>query len=394
MKKMKGFITGFLALLFIGKVAAQTDTTTVIHKVAIFAPLFLDSAFDATDEYKYAKNTFPKFINSGLEFYEGAQLALDSMNTEAVNLEVFIYDTRSTKQTIQQQLSKAIADGAELIIAHCANNEVRIFAETALQNKIPVINTTVPNDAGTTANPYFIVLNPTLRTQCDGIYRYIQKYYSLQPAVVFKRKGAADDSIKKLLDDNGKTTNGVALKFKYVELPDNFTAEQLKNAMDSTRNTLCIAGSLDMNFGKQLAQQLASISKQYPATLMGMPTWDGIKDFSKPEFKGIEIIYSTPFYHPKTDKVSQEIFNHFNTVMYARPSDMVFRGYEVTWKFSKLLLKHGADISSNFGSKAEKVFTDFDIQPVLNKTTMVLDYFENKKLYFLKWQDGVIKGVN
>ena len=38
-------------------------------------------------------------------------------------------------------------------------------------------------------------------------------------------------------------------------------------------------------------------------------------------------------------------------------------------------------------------FTDFDIQPVIGKQNMTLDYFENKKLYFLKWQDGVLKGI-
>ena len=80
--------------------------------------------------------------------------------------------------------------------------------------------------------------------------------------------------------------------------------------------------------------------------------------------------------------------------MFARPSDMVFRGYEVTWKFAKLLAKYKKDLASNIGNKQGNVFTDFDIQPVLNKQTMVLDYFENKKLYFLKWQDGIVRGVN
>ena len=149
-----------------------------------------------------------------------------------------------------------------------------------------------------------------------------------------------------------------------------------------------------MNFGKKLALQFASIRKVYPVIVMGMPTWDGIKDFAKPEFKGLEIIYSTPFHHAKTDKISQGITNHFTNTMYAKPSDMVFRGYEVTWKFAKLLLKYGNDLSSNLGNKQDKVFTDFDIQPVLNKNSMVLDYFENKKLYFLKWQDGITTVVN
>lgn len=59
-------------------------------KVAIFAPLYLDSAFTATQEYRYGKNVFPKFINSGLEFYEGVQLALDSLAKEKAEVEVYI----------------------------------------------------------------------------------------------------------------------------------------------------------------------------------------------------------------------------------------------------------------------------------------------------------------
>ena len=87
-----------------GVVAQQTDSAR--QRIAIFTPLYLDSAFDNSNEYKYAKNVFPKFINPGLEFYEGAQLALDSLNKEGAELEIFIYDTRSTKESIQQQLAK------------------------------------------------------------------------------------------------------------------------------------------------------------------------------------------------------------------------------------------------------------------------------------------------
>ena len=123
-----------------------------------------------------------------------------------------------------------------------------------------------------------------------------------------------------------------------------------------------------------------------------MPTLDGIS-FNKSEYKGIEIIYSTPFYNSKIDRVSQNISNRFNKLMYARPTDMVFRGYEVTFRFARLLLQYGNDIASNLSNKYMKVFTDFDIQPVLSKQSMSLDYFENKKLYFLKWQDGSLKGV-
>jgi len=392
MKRLYLFVAVVIAS--INCAVAQNDSLPSRYKIAIFAPLYLDSAFNPVDEYRYAKNVFPKFINAGLEFYEGAQLALDSLNKEGRELEVFVYDTRSAKESLEEQLNKPELATVDLIIAHCGSNEIRAFAEAGLRRNIPVINTSVPNDGGTTNNPFLVVLNSTLRTQCEGIYKYIQRYYAIEPIVVFRKKGASEDQIKSYFDDYSRTTMSVPLKIKYVDLTDSFTVKQLKPYLDTVHRTLCIAGTLDGNFGRRLAWQLASINTKYPSTIMGMPTWDGIKDFTRPEYKGPEIIYSTPFYNAKTDKVSQSITNYFNNDMYARPSDMVFRGYEVTWKYAKLLLQYGKDLSSNITNKQYKVFTDFDIQPVINKQTRSLDYFENKKLYFLKWQDGTIKMVN
>jgi hypothetical protein len=238
-----------------------------------------------------------------------------------------------------------------------------------------------------------VVLNPTLRTQCEGIYRYLQKYHALDRIVVFRKKGQLEDRIKMFMEEFGKSTNSVPLKFKYVDLTDSFTVNQLRTHLDTTNLTVGVAGSLDENFGKKLVQQLAILKKQdYPVSVMGMPTWDNIS-WNKPEFKGIEITYSTPFYNSKTDKISQGINSYFSKVISARPSDMVFRGYEVMFSYGRLLIKHGKDLASNLTSKQLKVFTDFDIQPVISRPGMNLEYFENKKLYFLKYEDGVNKGI-
>lgn len=391
MKKL--FLAIVLSLAGMLPLLAQDSVNAKRQKIAIFTPLYLDSAFNDTAGYRYAKNVFPKFINPGLEFYEGVQLALDSLNKEYVPLEIFVYDTRSATETLAEQLSKAEKDSVGLIIAHCGSSEIKTFADAGLKTNTPVINVNMPNDGGVTANPFYVMLNPTLRTQCEGIYRHIQKYYSLNPIVVFRKKGQLEDRIKNYFEEIGKYTRSVPLTLKWVELNDSFTLNQLRQHLDTSEQTLCISGSLDENFGKRLVQQLAALNKQnYLSAVMGMPTWDDIP-FNKTEYKGIEIIYSTPFYNAKMDKISTGINNYFNKFMFARPSDMVFRGYEVTWKYAKLLVQYRNDLSSNLSNKQYRVFTDYDIQPVLSKQNMTLDYFENKKLYFLKWEDGVVKAV-
>ncbi len=146
---------------------------------------------------------------------------------------------------------------------------------------------------------------------------------------------------------------GSPIQLKYVDLTDSFTVKQLTQHLDSTRPAVAIAGTLDGAFGKRLALQLASVHKSYQTTLIGMPTWDNFsRELSRPEFKGPEIIFSNPFYNPRTDKLSQDINSYFAGSMYARPSDMVFRGYKVTWNYVKLLKQHGNDIASNLGNKS------------------------------------------
>ena len=75
------------------------DSTRERFQVAVFVPLYLDSAFDEMGEYRYDK-TFPKFISPGLEFYEGVQLAADSLGKMGIPLDVYIYDTKSVANPV------------------------------------------------------------------------------------------------------------------------------------------------------------------------------------------------------------------------------------------------------------------------------------------------------
>ena len=375
--------------------AAQTPSGVAPgrHTIAIFLPLYLDSAFNASGEYSYGKN-FPKFLNPGLEFYEGVRLAADSMNKTGTPLNVLVYDTRSEKMPIATIIQRPEFEQVELIIGHVTYGEIRVLAEVAKKKNIPFINTNTPNDGGVTNNPGLIILNSTLKTHIQSIYKFLQRSYGTTPIVVFRKKGVQEDVLQKYFQEAETSTSSVSLKLKFVMLNNNFTTEQLKPYLNGDRLTMCIAGSLDDQFAKQLTSQLATLNATFPATVMGMPTWDISTEFAKKEYRGLEIIYSTPFYNAKMDKVSIAITNYFKNTLYSRPTDMAFRGYECLMHFGKLLVEKGPNIGSSIGEKRYKIFTDFDIQPVfLNKQSPTLDYFENRKVYFVKMLDGVIKSV-
>ena len=320
-------------------------------------------------------------------------MALDSLQKENARLEVHIYDTRSATRSLSQILQSPEFQRTELIIGHVAPGELQQLAASAAQLNIPFINVNFPNDGGITNNPEFVILNSTLRTHCEGIYKFIQRNYPTKPIIFFRKKGSQEDRLQHYFTDISKTTASVPLKIKYVTLDENFDGASLSSYLDSNTQTICVAGSLDENFGRTLCQSLSSLNKTYTTLVIGMPTWDNI-DFSNSEFSGEEIVYSTPFYTNPSDNLVKSIQQVFKTRFYSRPSDMVFRGYETTFRFSRQLLHTGRNLSGSIGEKKYKVFNDFDIAPVfLNGQSMTLDYFENKKLYFIKKMDGNISGV-
>jgi hypothetical protein len=368
----------------------QTDSTR--QHIAIFTPLYLDSAFDVAGNYRYDNKTFPKQSSAGLEFWEGAELAIDSLKKEGVQMEVHVYDTKMPALQMDSLLNSEAFKATDLIIGQVNANEIVKLAGVAAVLDIPFINATSPSDAGITNNPHFVILNSTLATHCTGIYRFLQKNYSLQDIIVFRKKGVQEDRIRNYFTEFEKTT-AVKLKLKYITLEDNFTLDKLKLYLNDDKPTVCVAGSLDETFGKNLCQQLALASTAgSPNVVIGMPTWDGI-DFEKSQFKNLEIIYSTPFYVVPTNKLATTVYENFKNTFYSRPSDMVFRGFETLYHFAHLLKLYGNNLGSSMSDKKFMLFSEFDIQPVINKTTMTLDYFENKKLYFVKKVDGVVKTV-
>ena len=131
--------TGFLALLILLLTVpafSQKDTISKSFRVAIFTPLYLDSAFDLTASYRYGK-TFPRFFNAGLEFYEGVQLALDSLQQEGARLTVYVYDTKSSRPRFQDYIKSDSLQKVDLILGHVTANEAKLLADTAAKKIFP-----------------------------------------------------------------------------------------------------------------------------------------------------------------------------------------------------------------------------------------------------------------
>jgi Periplasmic binding protein len=398
MKIFSGLIIGLL--LFFGgpgSAFAQAHDSLKYH-IAVFLPLYLDSAFDAYGNYRFDQN-FPKYLNPGLEFYEGLELAMDSLTKKNTSLDITVYDTRSTKKSIQQMLDEPAFSKIQLILGYVNSADLHVLANVAKNREIPFINVNFPNDALVTGNPEYVILNSTLRAHCEALYKFVQRNWATSNIFYVRRSTQEDDRLRSYFAEIEKNTASVPLRMKFINIDNTQDISRVTNLMDSNSKTVILIGSLDENFGRAICSKLEPLSKSYPMKILGMPTWDAITDFNAAAYTDLEIYYTTPFYLNPADSLVAQIQQNYKSRFYSRPSDMVYRGYETTLHFGQLLEAHKGHLDGSIGERKFKVFNDFDIQPVftLNNTqpgqSPTLQYLENKKLYFLKKVNGNVVAV-
>lgn len=400
---MKNIILLVLAFICTGITAQSQDDSLKLKNVspevvddgkmhiAVFTPLYLDSAYDAQMNYRYG-NQMPRFINPGLEFYEGILYAVDSLERKGLQFDLHIYDTRSANAGIQNVINHPDFIKMDIILGHVNANEARIIANFAKEKEIPFVNVNFPNDVGVKNNPYYIILNSTIKTQLAGLYRYLQKYHALSPVTVVRKKGSQEDAVAKMFTDIAAGTRSVPLNLKFLTIGNDAELAELQKHFKGDENHIAIIGSLDVNFAKKAVASLALINQEHPVKVFGMPTFEVI-DFSGPEYKNLDIFYGTPFPNSDSNENVKAYDELFKKEYYARTSDMVYRGIESVFYFASLLHKTGENIASSIGEGTDVLFSQFDIQPVLNPQTMQIDYYENKRIYFIQKKDGQVVSV-
>ena len=398
MKNIYCFLLLFVSIAgFEKKADAQYDTSKPV-KVAVFIPLYADAVFDSISSASSSseKYNLPKNVLQGLEFYNGVMMAIDSLNHEHAKVEVSIYDTKQTDGSLAELLKKPELNNAGLMIAAITNTaELKTFATQAAANSIPFISATYPNSVGVAQNPYFVLLNSSFQAHLEGLYRHMQRYYSSNTIIAVTRRGLTENYIKNYITEINKNSASNPLKIKWINADaNNLSVTKLISNLDSTKQNVVFVASPLESFGLNIVRNISS-KESYQTTAIGMPTWDGIKNLDKPDCKNVEVVFSTPFlYYSQNIGLSSLVNKRYKEKYYSRPSDMVFKGFEITYHFTKLLQKHKANLANNLSDTTFTLFNQFKLEPVkIRKTSTKPDFLENKKLYFIKKQEGSVRSI-
>ncbi len=355
-------------------------------KIAIFSPMYLDSVFE-NGNYKYGKN-FPKFVQPGLDFVQGALIALDSMPLPNGNIKAEIFDSKAGVQNINWLLANHKLDSMDLIIGAVKDAEFTQLAAIAKQRNIPFVSAILPNDGGVTANPFLIITNATLRAHCETIYAYLLQNHGADKILFCRKKGQQEDKIADYFKAINEPDGKPLINIQTVNFEDDF--DVLKNKLDSSKKNIIVGASLNEDFAAGLVSTAFDLKDDYKTEIIGMPNWDGFSELKK-STADYPVYYTAAYMNAKTDEYSKKVQKAYLKKYRGAPTDMAYKGFETVFIFARLISRYPDDFTSHLNDYAYKVFSDYNFKPVyLSRKNTTPDYFENKHLYFMKILNGKI----
>ena len=382
---MKVLVFSLLLLCTFSNLHAQGIKGSV--KIGLLTSLYLDSAFDQKGNYTLQKN-FPKQAVNGLEFYEGASLAIDSINRSGYLATMKVFDLQCKEWNLAKLISSGELTQFNLLISHTGGTEYLQLAALAKEKNIPLINANYPNDGGIRKSPTVFIANPKINSHLTVLHNQLIKKWTEANIIWFKRKDAGDDRLSSMFKElTGSTPK---IKFKIIELNEGFSTEDIATPLDTNKTNILIAGSLDDVFAAQFAKAILNYNKKGIIHVIGMPNWEGLKDIQSKSYTGIPIYYTSGFFAPQGNKWMQEMDEKFKENTGTKVSIAAIRGFELTYFFGSLWAKYKSLDLANAQDSSLKILTDYDFRPVLwNTGTDVPDYFENKRIYFIRRLNGI-----
>lgn len=358
-------------------------------RVAIFAPLYLDSLFNGAQ--LKSETSIPNYAVAGLDFIQGAQIALDTLNLRGKHVQAFIYDSKSYAHTVPWLIKNGTLNDINLIIGSVKQPEYQQLAQFSLQKNIPFISATYPNDGGLRHNPFLIIVNSTLRANCQAIFSYLLQLHGSDDIYLIKKKN--DNRIDNYFREINLVDAKPLLKIKTIMIDSSLTSNQLKYLIDTTKTSVIIGASLDGTFAQKLADACYPIQKTNKLVLLGMPNWDGFPAwYKKDAYMDFPIRYTSPHFIAKENGFQNYLSNKYLERYRIQPNDMAQKGFEVTYNFVSLLINHPARFMENLNDTTFAPLHNFNIQPIhFSLGESVTDYYENKHLFIMQVVNGAIK---
>lgn len=350
-----------------------------IYRIDILAPFYLS---ELVQDGKLAyKGKIPDKAQPSIYFYEGVKIAIDTLDKLGYKFDIYVHDVSDLLESVETLVNTDALLNSDLIIGMLASSHFPRVAEYAKKHNINFISALSPSDDKVVANPFFTMLQPTLRTHCDAIIRQMEKKYGKVPHVMLYR--TTTDADKTAYETLSSADNAKYYKFDCGTMP---AREDLEPLFDNSALNVVVMPIISDDYSESIIKKLYEWFPTYKFEIWGMPSWNDMPSLTQADaFPNIVVYFTRPYHFDASTASGQWLTRVYKKSYGGNPNNMVFRGYETMYWYAYLLKKYGNVFNKYVADNGMAPFTRFNIQANKDNDGQP-EYNENKHIYLYRYQ--------
>lgn len=331
-----------------------------------------------------------------LQFYGGANLALQKLSEEGMNLSVEVFDTQVDDNDFQRLLSNPRLAKAQVVIGPVRPSHVGLMAERIKQTRQILISPESPTMDLTSGNPDFIQINPSLRAHCAAIAQHILRRHRSDAVVLVCKQKEAD----RLPFFQQANTPGNK-PFTELILPDaatNFDNVDFKPYFKPGRTAVFVLPTwASQDFVMAFLRKLSAIKGSNTVEVYGMPQWKNFENIEPVYFESLNVRITAASFVDRNTEEARAFRQAFYAAYGTIPDDNACNGYDITLLTGRLLRRYGLSFPQRLPSERPmeglrgkyqfgKVYATANAGAGDNRLE-AYDYLENTFVHILKFQN-------
>jgi len=370
----------------------DSNAVKVDYTISLLLPLYLDTMLNIDSDTSYhesqkaRKDLFAKAMY-GLEFYQGFQMAADSLAKMGMNIELQVFDTNNDTAKVGEILRDSSLKKSDLLVGPLYLDAFLMAADYAKKNKINIVSPVKQSNKILLGNNYVSKVTTSEPVRVKFLARYMADSLSTKNMIMvypdnFKDRSRAEN-LKKIYYEHLSNSSDTSLNTQLHELiwsPSEFG--MIKKYFDSTQINVVVVPSNKQAFVTQFLTQL-SLEDDYDFQVIGMESWQnfGNIDVNYLQDLGVHLVVSE-FIDLESESVKafEQIFYKQYKVI---PEKYSYLGFDVGMYYLNLMHSYGLNLEVMFLGLQEEMLG----RKIEFFKTGIESGYENHSVYLIQYAD-------
>jgi LysM repeat protein/ABC-type branched-subunit amino acid transport system substrate-binding protein len=380
-------------------------------KVAVLLPFFLEensnrtyidsTRKDAQGNKIYREMNKPEsFVYEGslpfLEAYEGILIAVDSLRTLGLSVELDVFDTGADTLQIKRLLRTGMLSDVDLIIGPVFSRNVEQIAPWASENNIPFVSPVPLRDMNITRNkPTMYRVFPSENVIQDVMVDELRYHRGSNVVFLYADTAMYDPSTVSLWEKVrgvvAETTPDDTIQpvpFYFTGLPSRRDSygdmTSLERVLDQEKENVIVLASASTAVVSSALSTLHSFARKYDIKVIGLPDIRGLETVDLRYYYDLELLIPAECYIDFDSPVNRSFSLSYRKKFKTEPmaESFAWRGFDIAWYFIGGIATGGRRFLTDPGTFNPQLLC---LEPDLRRESR-LNGYENYGLFVLHYR--------